>query len=163
MALRRKSALGAALLALAAIPACAAIAGVDAGDDEVQVPDRSDAADSASDSRGPPTPDAGKDAAPAADAAPKLGAWIQAVAQDCGPFCASRGTTNVPSVEGAKCTSGEQIPASALAAGITYDKCFPDCKAHVGQNVTSVGKYCYGAGQNHDDDNSDVTRGCFCR
>jgi hypothetical protein len=95
---------------------------------------------------------------------PPPGRWFQANGQDCVTDCAGRGATNVPSPEGAKCTFGENIPQSALTAGITYDECFPSCNAHLaGANASSVGKYCYAAGQKQDDDSSDVTRGCFCR
>lgn len=93
------------------------------------------------------------------------GKWMQANGADCTAFCAQSGKTNVASAEGAKCTSGENIPASAIAAGITYDKCFPSCNAHLADNGSPVsdGKYCYSNGQKHDGDSSDVTRGCFCR
>jgi hypothetical protein len=105
----------------------------------------------------------GKDAAPAVDAAPP-GMWLQANGQDCVPFCSTRGMTNAPSIESAKCTSGENILPSAVAAGITYDRCFPSCAPHVsGPNPTSSGSHCYATDQGHDDDPSDITRGCFCK
>lgn len=96
---------------------------------------------------------------------PPAGAWMQANGQECGAFCSGLGKANVTSADGAKCTSGENIPASAVAAGITYDQCYPSCNAHVADDGSpvSVGKYCYSTGQKHDDDASDVTRGCFCK
>lgn len=103
------------------------------------------------------------DAAPAVDAAPPTGKWLAAVGQDCASFCSQRGATNVASPDGAKCTSGENIPNSALTGGITYDKCFPSCNAHVsGTSPRSFGKNCYADGQKQDGDDTDVTRGCFC-
>lgn len=178
MALRGTCALAfVAFVASAIVTACAAVAGVDRGsDDDIKLPPRAEEVDSGGDERPdepdapafqPPPADAAPvmvDAAPPIDAAPKPGTWLQANGQDCGPFCSSRGQTNIASPEGAKCTSGENIPASALAAGIMYDKCFPSCNAHLsGQNPMSYGKNCYASGQNKDGDSSDVTRGCFCR
>jgi hypothetical protein len=101
---------------------------------------------------------------PDAAAPPSAGAWIAVNGEECVSFCASRGKTNVPSVEGASCTSGENIPQSALAAGITYNKCYPNCNAHLaGPNPKSDGSKCYADGQKKDGDSSDTTRGCFCK
>lgn len=106
-----------------------------------------------------PTP-----SSPPASPPPPVGKWMQANGQECTAFCAAAGKTNVVSSDGAKCTSGENIPASAIAGGITYDKCFPSCNAHTsGQTPVSEGKNCYAQGQKHDGDSSDATRGCFCK
>ncbi len=94
---------------------------------------------------------------------PDIGNWYQANEEDCGPFCEGLGKKNVASPEGAKCTSGENIPQSALDAKIQYDVCWPDCTAHVGKNPKSYGRDCYADGQNRDGDKSDETRGCFCK
>lgn len=105
-------------------------------------------------------PDAAADAKPP----PSTGRWVQVDGAECVSHCASLGMTNVPSVEGASCTSGENIPQSALDAGITYNKCYPNCSAHLaGQSPKSVGGRCYADGQKRDDDASDRTRGCFCK
>ena len=105
-----------------------------------------------------PAPDASPPPPP-----PKTGAWIAVDGQDCVAFCENRGETNVPSPEGAACTSGENIPQSALTAGITYNKCYPSCNAHLaGPSPKSVGSRCYADGQKRDNDSSDTTRGCFC-
>ncbi len=108
--------------------------------------------------------DSGASTAPDAGTPPSMGAWIAVNGEECVSFCASRGLTNVASVEGARCTSGENIPASALAAGITYNKCYPNCNAHLaGPNPKSDGSKCYADGQKKDGDSSDTTRGCFCK
>jgi hypothetical protein len=112
----------------------------------------------------PPTPivEAGSDV-DASLPPPDLGKWYQANAIDCPPFCAGKGMKNIASPEGAKCTSGENIPPSAIEAKIQYDVCWPDCTVHYGTNVKSYGRECYADGQNQDGDRSDETRGCFCK
>jgi hypothetical protein len=118
----------------------------------------SPSAPSRPDDAGAPPPDASPPPPP-----PKTGAWVAVDGQDCAAVCENRGETNVPSPEGAACTSGENIPQSALAAGITYNKCYPSCNAHLaGPSPKSVGGRCYADGQKRDNDASDTTRGCFC-
>ena len=165
MALRGSRAL--ALLVAITVTACAGLAGIDTSEPETPLPERGELADSSDEATvfEASKPDASKtDAAPAVDAAPP-GKWFQANGQNCVTFCSGRGMTNVPSTEGAKCTSGENIPASAIAAGITYGACFPaGCMGHLGPiPASSSGSNCYATGQNQDNDPSDVTRGCFCR
>jgi hypothetical protein len=169
-----------AIPALAVVATACATASIGASDD-IKLPERAD--DSVVDEGGVlTTSEAGvtlhdeqsdaagnsqeMDASPAADAQPDVGAWFQSIGVDCATFCSGRGATNVPSPDSAnaKCTSGENIPASAIAAKITYDKCFPSCNAHLsGTNPVSFGKNCYASGQKQDGDPSDITRGCFCR
>lgn len=170
-----------ALLATAVSAAACAAPSIDQIDDEIVVPKRvSGGTDD--DAEGTPAPSGGTNtgstksadttgaptstsSAPSTPPPPPVGKWMQANGLECSAFCAQAGKTNVASADGAKCTSGENIPASAIAGGITYDKCFPSCNAHVSNNGSpvSVGKYCYSNGQKHDDDSSDVTRGCFCK
>lgn len=108
--------------------------------------------------------DAGPTDAGPVDAGPPPGQWFQANGQDCSTFCGTKGLANVASPDGAKCTSGENIPSSAVTAKISYAQCFPSCAAHVaGPNPKSVGGNCYADGQKQDGDGSDATRGCFCR
>jgi len=96
-------------------------------------------------------------------APPDIGKWYQANNVDCGPFCNAKGMKNVPSPEGPKCTSGENIPQSALDAKIQYVECWPACNVHFGPTAKSDQGDCYADGQNHDGDPSDETRGCFCK
>ena len=114
-----------------------------------------------------PKTDAGADSA-AKDAAPDVqvvvGRWYQADNQNCPSFCSGKGLQNIASSDGAMCTSGELIPASAVGA-ISYNNngCWPSCNAHAAPNGHSEGNNCYGDGQNHDGDNTDRTAGCFCK
>jgi hypothetical protein len=170
------------LLATAVSAAACAAPSIDSIEDEIVVPKRvsggtdtdTDTTGSGSgtntgstksaDTTGAPTGSASTPSAPPPPP-PAVGKWMQANGQDCVAFCTQAGKTNVASAEGAKCTSGENIPASAIAAGITYSSCFPSCNAHLASNGSPIsdGKYCYSTGQKHDDDSSDVTRGCFCK
>ena len=51
-----------------------------------------------------------------------------------------------------------------MTAGITYDKCFPNCNPHLaGNNPQSAKDECYADGQKDDGDTTDKTRGCYCQ
>lgn len=168
------------LLATAVSAAACAAPSIDSIEDEIVVPKRASGGGNDSETATPApantgsTKSADTTGAPSGSAStpsapppppPAVGKWMQANGQDCVAFCTQAGKTNVASAEGAKCTSGENIPASAIAAGITYSSCFPNCNAHLASNGSPIsdGKYCYSTGQKHDDDSSDVTRGCFCK
>ncbi len=105
-----------------------------------------------------PAADAGTEAGPSTP----TGKWYQANNLECTAFCAEKGLANVPSPEGAKCTSGENIPQSAIGV-IDYNNCYPNCNAHLHPNARSYEDECYGDGQKQDGDGSDRTRGCFCQ
>jgi len=169
------------VLALGAVAATACFnAPIELNENGIKLPERAEG-DDAGTEQGLPSPapppttnstattveDAGTvTTPPPPDAAPppSTAKWFQANGQDCVAFCAGGGSVNVASPDGAKCTSGENIPQSAVTAGITYDKCFPNCNPHVaGSNPHSDKGECYADGQKHDGDSTDKTRGCFCQ
>lgn len=93
-----------------------------------------------------------------------VGRWFQVpISTDtCSDHCSAMDLNNLASVEGARCASGENRPASA-AGIISYRACFPNCTP--GGNVSgaaSEGMFCYRPGQVRDADTSDRTEGCFC-
>lgn len=98
---------------------------------------------------------------------PPPGAWVQVAkwnSKNCSQICGTK--TNVKSPDGHYCTSGELVPTSAHGIIVYHHKCWPhkDCRAPQGvANGGSVGRYCYGTGQKHDNDNTDRTVGCYCR
>ena len=104
------------------------------------------------------------DKKPTPDAYP--GQWYQANQKDCSSFCTSIGKVSAPSPEGATCMSGEDRPASGVAAGIKFPYgCWSDCSPQPAQGATSCVDtiYCYRPGQDQDADVTDFTVGCFCR
>lgn len=92
------------------------------------------------------------------------GSWVQADSKNCLDHCGTLGKVNVPSPEGAHCMSGEVRPQSGINQGIIFTYgCWPDCLPQGPPIVSaSVGKYCYRDGQKQDNDDSDLTVGCFC-
>lgn len=92
------------------------------------------------------------------------GRWYQANEANCPTYCTGKGMTNVASVDGCLCVSGEARPQSAIAQGITFTwGCSSTCTAQSNITTQSYGKYCYKPGQKQDDDSTDRTVGCFCR
>lgn len=92
-----------------------------------------------------------------------VAAWFQVDRLDCVSYCDSIGQTNVPSEEGARCASGENIPPSASGVVNYRYGCWPSCSPHLsGDNQASVGGNCYGDGQKRDGDGTDRTVGCHC-
>ena len=92
------------------------------------------------------------------------GSWYPAKMKECSKFCDKKGMDNVPSPDGAYCASGENKPASALAAGIDFlFGCWPNCSAGLrGPAPKSKGPFCYAQGQKKDNDKTDRTVACFC-
>jgi hypothetical protein len=117
------------------------------------------------DTNPPPDTKPSPDTPPPPDAAVPTGKWYQANAKNCVTFCSGKGLVNVPSPEGARCMSGENRPASGVAAGIKFTyNCWPNCAAQTGtNNASSSGVHCYRPGQKTDGDGSDLTVGCFCK
>jgi len=99
------------------------------------------------------------------------GAWINAYGQTCSTFCTGRGLVNKQSPEGAYCTSGENVAASAIGI-IEYKKgCWGSCTVPGDvRGATSNRESCYTPelqapykkAQKQDWDRTDITTGCFC-
>jgi hypothetical protein len=103
---------------------------------------------------------------PAPDSKPadlEVGRWYQANQAVCSTFCSGKGLENVASPDGAYCISGEARPKSAIDAKIKFTYgCSSSCNPQ-NQPTTCHGEYCYRPGQKQDDDDTDLTVGCFCR
>jgi hypothetical protein len=105
-----------------------------------------------------------------ADRGPKpdqsVGAWFQVDGNYCPDFCSDMGLTNVPSPEGARCMSGEVIPASGVAAKISFlYGCYPPSCPITPAPIHSYSDmyWCYEPYDYRDDYDTNVTVGCFCR
>lgn len=106
-----------------------------------------------------PPPDA-----PPPDADP--GKWYQVDSKNCPNHCSSIGRTNVKGPEGAKCMSGECRSKSGVDQGIKFlygCSGTGTCDPQGFHEAVSVNQYCYKPAQKQDDDNTDLTVGCFCR
>lgn len=90
--------------------------------------------------------------------------WVATQGGACSSVCTSVGLASRPSPEGSYCTSGEQIPFSAVGKIPYRNGCWPfrDCRAQGTRSTIQVGQYCYGASQRQDKSKSDVTMGCYC-
>jgi len=76
------------------------------------------------------------------------------------------GQQNVKGPEGATCMSGECRSKSGVDQGIKFlYGCSGDglCNPQGYHEAVSVNQYCYKPSQKQDNDNTDLTVGCFCR
>lgn len=90
--------------------------------------------------------------------------WVATQGGACAQVCSSVGLTSRLSPEGSYCTSGEQIPPSAVGKVPYPFGCWPNrnCRSQGTRAAIQVGKYCYGASQKRDSSKSDITTGCYC-
>ena len=93
--------------------------------------------------------------------------WVSTPGSSCNYVCKQEGLESKPSPEGAYCTSGKLIAASAIAAGINYTKgCAPNTSCQVAQGAvsgaSSQGRYCYSSNLLRKFQATDITMGCFC-
>jgi hypothetical protein len=91
------------------------------------------------------------------------GRWIQANATPCENVCRQHSLRSGVSSDGARCTSGEARPRSAVGTISYTHGCWKDCTPWIGMVPSqSVGAHCYAEGQTRDADRTDLTVGCFC-
>lgn len=90
--------------------------------------------------------------------------WVATRGEACGTVCSREGLQSRLSPEGSYCTSGEQIPASAVRKVPFAYGCWPfkDCRSQGTRSTVQVGQHCYGAGQRRDKGRTDITVGCYC-
>lgn len=90
------------------------------------------------------------------------GVWTPADRSNCSTICRNAGKANVRSPEGAYCTSGENVLASAVPWVVYKYGCWPNCTPTTVNNAESVNNDCYKPDQRRDSDRTDMTVGCFC-
>jgi hypothetical protein len=90
--------------------------------------------------------------------------WVATQGGVCSKVCTTVSLFSRLSPEGSYCTSGEQIPASAVGKVPYRYGCWPfkNCRAQGTGSSVSIGKYCYGASQRRDNGSKDITMGCYC-
>ena len=90
--------------------------------------------------------------------------WVGTNGGVCSQVCSTVGLFSKLSPEGSYCTSGEQIPASAVGRISFQYGCWPSktCRAQGSRSTLSIGRFCYGASQRRDNGRTDVTMGCYC-
>lgn len=90
--------------------------------------------------------------------------WVATRGEACSTVCSREGLQSRLSPEGSYCTSGEQIPASAVKKVPYAFGCWPhrDCRSQGTRAAIQVEQYCYGAGQRRDKGRTDITVGCYC-
>lgn len=92
-------------------------------------------------------------------AAPK---WYPAVRVYCPTFCGAKHLTNVPSPDGARCASGEQIPPSSVGKLTFPYGAYPNTSPHYTPGNFSVSLRCVGPGKLPHSLPTAWTVGCFC-
>ena len=90
--------------------------------------------------------------------------WVATRGEACSTVCSREGLFSRLSPEGSYCTSGEQIPPSAVRKVPYVYGCWPfrDCRSQGTRSTVQVGQHCYGAGQRRDKGRTDITVGCYC-
>jgi hypothetical protein len=91
-----------------------------------------------------------------------VGYWVPTNGVSCSQVCQSKGKISGRSPEGAQCTSGENVVASALPWVSFTQGCWPNCNVWYSNDAASVNKNCYRPTQKTDNDKTDLTMGCFC-
>lgn len=90
------------------------------------------------------------------------GVWTTTDRSYCPTVCRNLGKTNIRSPEGAYCTSGENVLASAVPWIVYKYGCWPNCTPTTVNNAESNNNDCYEPDQKRDNDRTDITVGCFC-
>lgn len=90
--------------------------------------------------------------------------WVATDGGNCSDVCSRVGLNSRLSPEGSYCTSGEQIPRSAVGKVPYPHGCWPfrNCRSQGTRAAIQVGRFCYGASQKRDSSKSDITTGCYC-